>query len=158
MFKKLTSRSKKDKPEDDKKVKSSIEPLPAAATLSAPSPSLNQEQKLSPSSGRHSPSEPPKSGVINKIKNAPKSDVVLNKNAPKRQNSSRFRGGNRKEIVKQPLFKDVPPADRQDVFIKKLRECCTTFDFTDALVDLKGKEIKRSMLNELVEYVSNNRN
>jgi serine/threonine-protein phosphatase 2A regulatory subunit B' len=31
------------------------------------------------------------------------------------------------------------------------------FDFTDALSDLRGKEIKRLALTELVEYISNNR-
>jgi hypothetical protein len=31
------------------------------------------------------------------------------------------------------------------------------FDFTDPLNDLRGKEIKRLTLTELVEYVSNNR-
>lgn len=31
------------------------------------------------------------------------------------------------------------------------------FDFTDPLSDLRGKEIKRLSLTELVDYISNNR-
>lgn len=31
------------------------------------------------------------------------------------------------------------------------------FDFLDSVTDLKNKEIKRSTLNELVDYVSTNR-
>lgn len=40
------------------------------------------------------------------------------------------------------------------MFIRKLRQCCVTFDFMDPVTDLKGKEIKRSTLNELVEYIT----
>ncbi|KNC70314.1 hypothetical protein SARC_17161 [Sphaeroforma arctica JP610] len=39
----------------------------------------------------------------------------------------------------------------------KMRECCICFDFSDPLQDLKGKEIKRTMLNEIVDYISVNR-
>lgn len=52
---------------------------------------------------------------------------------------------------------DVPAADREDLFCKKLQQCCVMFDFIDPMSDLKGKEIKRATLHELVEYVSNNR-
>jgi len=41
--------------------------------------------------------------------------------------------------------------------LKKVQQTCVVFDFNDALSDLKGKEIKRQALNELVEYVSTNR-
>jgi serine/threonine-protein phosphatase 2A regulatory subunit B' len=43
------------------------------------------------------------------------------------------------------------------LFIKKIQQCCVIFDFTDALSDLRGKDIKRLALTELVDYVSNNR-
>ena len=49
---------------------------------------------------------------------------------------------------------DVTPSEQEDLFIRKLRQCCVTFDFMDAMADLKGKEIKRSTLNELVEYIT----
>ena len=43
------------------------------------------------------------------------------------------------------------------MLIRKIRQCCVIFDFNDALSDLKGKEIKRQTLTELVDYVTNNR-
>lgn len=49
------------------------------------------------------------------------------------------------------------PAERQDLFFKKLKQCCVIFDFSDLTSDLKGKEIKRQVLAELVEYISINR-
>jgi len=53
---------------------------------------------------------------------------------------------------------DVAASEREALFIEKLRQCMTLFDFiADPLSDLKWKEIKRSALNELVEYVTQNR-
>jgi serine/threonine-protein phosphatase 2A regulatory subunit B' len=51
-------------------------------------------------------------------------------------------------------FKDVSTAEQEALFIRKLRQCCTAFDFMDPVSDLKGKEIKRATLNELVDYIS----
>ena len=53
---------------------------------------------------------------------------------------------------------DVAASEREALFIEKLRQCMTLFDFIqDPLSDLKWKEIKRAALNELVEYVTQNR-
>lgn len=52
---------------------------------------------------------------------------------------------------------DVNAAEQEELFIKKLRQCCVAFDFMDPMADLKGKEIKRSTLNELVEYITTGR-
>lgn len=52
---------------------------------------------------------------------------------------------------------DVPSSEQEELFIRKLRQCCVTFDFIDPTADLKGKEVKRNTLNELVEYISNGR-
>lgn len=46
--------------------------------------------------------------------------------------------------------------EREDLFIKKIRQCCVLFDFTEPLDDLKWKEVKRSALQEMVEYINNN--
>lgn len=46
--------------------------------------------------------------------------------------------------------------EREELFIKKFRQCCVLFDFTEPLDDLKLKEIKRSALQEMVEYINNN--
>jgi serine/threonine-protein phosphatase 2A regulatory subunit B' len=53
---------------------------------------------------------------------------------------------------------DVSPAEREALFIEKLQQCMTLFDFVqDPLSDLKWKEVKRAALTELVEYVTQNR-
>lgn len=53
------------------------------------------------------------------------------------------------------LFLDAGPEDREELFVQKLRQCCVLFDFaTDPLSDLKWKEIKRTALQEMVEYVT----
>lgn len=46
--------------------------------------------------------------------------------------------------------------EREELFIKKIRQCCVLFDFTEPLDDLKWKEVKRSALQEMVEYINNN--
>lgn len=43
------------------------------------------------------------------------------------------------------------------MFIRKLRQCCVAFDFMDPVADLKGKEVKRGSLNELVEHITSGR-
>lgn len=56
------------------------------------------------------------------------------------------------------LFLDATPAEREELFIQKLRQCCVLFDFMqDPLSDLKWKEVKRAALNEMVEFVTQNR-
>ena len=46
-------------------------------------------------------------------------------------------------------FLDVPSSEQEELFIRKLRQCCVGFDFMDPVADLKGKEIKRATLNEV---------
>ncbi|KAI8816176.1 phosphatase 2A regulatory B subunit-domain-containing protein [Fimicolochytrium jonesii] len=113
---------------------------------------------LQTSTGAHKggDKEIPKSGPLNRLKNTPKDTVPISK-APRRQRSSRFHVTERVELEKLPGFKDVVPVERQELLIKKLQQCSVLFDFNDSLSDLKGKEIKRHTLTELVEYISNNR-
>ncbi|XP_022329029.1 serine/threonine-protein phosphatase 2A 56 kDa regulatory subunit delta isoform-like isoform X5 [Crassostrea virginica] len=76
----------------------------------------------------------------------------------KRQNSSRFNITKNRELQKLPPLKDATPAEREELFIQKLRQCCVLFDFVqDPLSDLKWKEVKRAALNEMVEFVTHNR-
>lgn len=42
--------------------------------------------------------------------------------------------------------------------MKKLQQCCVVFNFEDSTSDVSSKEIKRTFLNELVEYISVTRN
>eukprot|EP00128_Syssomonas_multiformis_P002233 Colp12_sorted_trinity150504_noHs@7424 len=148
--KKNKDKDKGDKEKDkDKQRKSSTD---SAASIPAPKPGKIEPEVALQGDAAKAGAAPPKA----KPGGVQKSDLPLAK-APKRQHSSRFRVTQKVEIQKQPSFREVAPSERQDVFIRKLRECCVMFDFSDALADLKGKEIKRSMLNELVEYVTNNR-
>ena len=52
------------------------------------------------------------------------------------------------------FFSDVPSSEQEELFIRKLRQCCVGFDFMDPVADLKGKEIKRATLNEIVDYIT----
>lgn len=56
------------------------------------------------------------------------------------------------------FYSDVPISEREELFIQKLRQCCVLFDFTEPLSDLKWKEVKRSALHEMVEYLTNEHN
>ncbi|KAJ3020269.1 UNVERIFIED_CONTAM: Serine/threonine-protein phosphatase 2A 56 kDa regulatory subunit delta isoform [Siphonaria sp. JEL0065] len=100
--------------------------------------------------------EVPKAGGLNRLKGAPKDTIPISK-APRRQRSSRFHVTERVELEKLPGFKDVPANERHDLFIKKIAQCNVMFDFNDAMSDLKGKEVKKQTLTELVDYISNNR-
>lgn len=52
---------------------------------------------------------------------------------------------------------DTPPPEQQELVVKKLEQCCMVFDFMDAVSELRGKEIKRASLNELVDYITTGR-
>lgn len=55
-------------------------------------------------------------------------------------------------------FIDATPAEREELFVQKLQQCMVLFDFVqDPLSDLKWKEVKRAALNEMVEYITQNR-
>ncbi|KPP67723.1 serine/threonine-protein phosphatase 2A 56 kDa regulatory subunit beta-like [Scleropages formosus] len=72
--------------------------------------------------------------------------------------SSQFRyQSSQVELTALPLLKDAPVAELHDLFCKKLQQCCVMFDFLDCVADLKGKEVKRAALNELVEVVATGR-
>lgn len=76
----------------------------------------------------------------------------------KKQSSSRFNISKNRELVRIPALKDAAPNDVENLFVRKLQQCCVVFDFvTDPLSDLKWKEVKRAALNEMVEYVTHNR-
>lgn len=50
------------------------------------------------------------------------------------------------------------PQEREQLFLQKLQQCCVVFDFQpDPLSDLQGKEVKRNILNEMIEYVLDSR-
>lgn len=52
---------------------------------------------------------------------------------------------------------DCSSLEQEELFIRKLRQCCVSFDFMDPVSDLKGKEIKRAALNDLSTYITHGR-
>uniref|UniRef100_A0A8C7CIC0 Serine/threonine protein phosphatase 2A regulatory subunit n=1 Tax=Oncorhynchus kisutch TaxID=8019 RepID=A0A8C7CIC0_ONCKI len=103
---------------------------------------------------RPSNSTPPPT-QLNKIKYSGGPQIVKKE---RRQSSSRFNLAKNRELQKLPALKDAPLIDREELFVQKLRQCCVLFDFvTDPLSDLKYKEVKRAGLNEMVEYITHNR-
>ncbi|CAL9772903.1 unnamed protein product [Musa acuminata subsp. burmannicoides] len=57
------------------------------------------------------------------------------------------------QIESLPLFRDVPIAERQALFVRKLQICWAIFDFSDTLKSAREKEMKRQTLSELVDVV-----
>lgn len=56
------------------------------------------------------------------------------------------------------LTSDSAPGEREELFIQKIRQCGVVFDFqADPLSDLKYKEVKRSSLTEMVEFITSTR-
>lgn len=85
-------------------------------------------------------------------------NVLSNSRRDRQLSLSKFNPEKNRELQKLPLLKDVSATEREALFIEKLHQCMTLFDFVqDPLSDLKWKEVKRAALNELVEYVTQNR-
>ncbi|XP_050526667.1 serine/threonine-protein phosphatase 2A 56 kDa regulatory subunit epsilon isoform isoform X2 [Daktulosphaira vitifoliae] len=80
-----------------------------------------------------------------------------NKRSQGSSSSSRYRTCSDVELQPLPLLKDVTAQEQEELMIRKLRQCSVPFDFMDPMAELKGKEIKRDTLNELVDYVSTSR-
>ncbi|CAL1544420.1 unnamed protein product [Lymnaea stagnalis] len=84
--------------------------------------------------------------------------AVKSKKQKRSQGSSHYRANTAPELQALPHLKDTPQNEQQELFIKKLQQCCVVFDFMDPVTDLKSKEIKRAALNELVDYITATRN
>ncbi|KAF9106970.1 Serine/threonine-protein phosphatase 2A 56 kDa regulatory subunit gamma isoform [Mortierella sp. GBA35] len=100
--------------------------------------------------------EVPKSGPLNRMKNAPKDAIPISK-TPRRQRSSRFHVTERVTLERLQGLDEVAHIDRQELFLRKIQQCSVVFDFNDASSELKGKEIKRQALTEILDYITNNR-
>ncbi|CAO1428523.1 unnamed protein product [Diamesa hyperborea] len=82
----------------------------------------------------------------------------LKKKSRKSQGSSRYRNSQDVELQQLPPLKvDSSSMEQEELFIRKLRQCCVSFDFMDPVSDLKGKEIKRAALNDLSAYITHGR-
>ncbi|KAA0155581.1 hypothetical protein FNF29_01498 [Cafeteria roenbergensis] len=71
-----------------------------------------------------------------------------------RRRSSVARESEMTELKALPLLKDTPPEQREQLFLAKLQICSIVFNFDDPESNLKGKEIKRMTLLELVDFVN----
>lgn len=76
---------------------------------------------------------------------------------PQRHSSSRFEPSRYTKIIKLPRFEEVLPEEQISLFIAKVDQCNTMFDFNDPSFDIQGKEIKRVTLQELIEFIVTNR-
>jgi hypothetical protein len=52
---------------------------------------------------------------------------------------------------------ETSPAERPQLFLRKLNQCRVLFDFNDASSELKGKQIKAQTLHEMLEYITTQR-
>ncbi|XP_064489026.1 serine/threonine-protein phosphatase 2A 56 kDa regulatory subunit epsilon isoform-like [Ornithodoros turicata] len=102
----------------------------------------------------HSTSHPVSSSTTFVDKIDPFKKGSLKRKQRKSQGSSRYRSANDVELQPLPLLKDVASTEQEELLIRKLRQCSVVFDFMDPVADIKGKEIKRATLNELVDYIT----
>ncbi|XP_032578012.1 serine/threonine-protein phosphatase 2A 56 kDa regulatory subunit gamma isoform isoform X4 [Drosophila sechellia] len=114
---------------------------------------------------------PPLSSLANKLKdNTPPYDAppptpiskVLNITGTpivrkeKRQTSARYNASKNCELTALiPLNEKTAASEREELFIQKIQQCCTLFDFSEPLSDLKFKEVKRAALHEMVDFLTN---
>eukprot|EP01113_Clastostelium_recurvatum_P017450 TRINITY_DN2047_c0_g1_i1.p1 TRINITY_DN2047_c0_g1~~TRINITY_DN2047_c0_g1_i1.p1 ORF type:complete len:580 (-),score=101.43 TRINITY_DN2047_c0_g1_i1:87-1826(-) len=101
---------------------------------------------------------PPSQGTLTKMP-TPKTDVLSRPPSMgmKKSASTRFAEKNTQSLEKLPSFREVTPAARTDLFIRKLNQCCLLFDFADLSADTRSKEIKREALLQSVEYLFSSR-
>jgi len=117
-------------------------------------PGKKAESKDSESGGESDSAKAPPPTQINKIKYSGPPHIKKDR----RQSSSRFNITQNRELVKLPQLKEATQGEREELFIQKIRQCGVLFDFvSDPLSDLKWKEVKRAALQEMVEYVTQNR-
>uniref|UniRef100_A0A1I8NX19 Serine/threonine protein phosphatase 2A regulatory subunit n=1 Tax=Stomoxys calcitrans TaxID=35570 RepID=A0A1I8NX19_STOCA len=121
---------------------------PFSATLK--NSEANKENKSTP------PHDAPPPTPITKGINLNATPIVKKE---KRQSSSRYNVSKNCELTSlSPLNEKTPANEREELFIQKLRQCCTLFDFSEPLSDLKWKEVKRAALHEMVDFLSNQNN
>ncbi|KAJ9128308.1 Serine/threonine-protein phosphatase 2A 56 kDa regulatory subunit delta isoform [Naganishia onofrii] len=99
---------------------------------------------------------PPKAGTLRGLR-GPKDTIPIVGKSPRKQRSSRFHVTEKVDLDKLPGFMEVPPQERNELFIQKLHQCSVVFDFNDASGDMKGKQVKAQTLHEMLEYITTQR-
>ncbi|CAM0140957.1 unnamed protein product [Umbelopsis sp. WA50703] len=134
---------------------SSSQPTPPAIRVSTTPPpnpdSPIQSPKLKSSSLTKGIGDAAKNTPINRLKGTPKDTIPVSK-SPRRQKSSRFHSHENINLEKYPNFNEVPAHQRHELYLRKLIQCQVIFDFNDPSSQLKGKEIKRQALQEMIDY------
>ncbi|CAO3612888.1 unnamed protein product [Cunninghamella echinulata] len=141
-----------DKQPDDSTVSSTTNnPTPNGAP---PAPPVTIQLELPPSTHTtvRPPSTLPKNGLM---QGTPKDTIPMK--SPRRQRSSQFFVCDVIELEQYPNFHEVPLSQRQDLLVKKLKQCQVLFDFNDPSSNLASKEIKRQALQEMLHYVGTTR-
>lgn len=134
-----------------------LPPSPTTATVSVAVPGTQASKEHNISNGIEIPrSSHSFERLPNPSKLNPEADLDLIK-TPQRHSSSRFEPSRYTQITKLPHFDDVSPEEQIPLFIAKVDQCNTIFDFGDPSFDIQGKEIKRVTLQELIEFVVTNR-
>jgi serine/threonine-protein phosphatase 2A regulatory subunit B' len=130
----------------------SLSPSSSSSASSSPNPNLlsptgavQQQSLLSPTNNNNQLDAP---------NPFTQRQAIRSKKIKRQQGSSRFITAANKELEPLPAIRDAPATEQQDLFIKKIKQCCIVFDFMDPVIDLKSKEIKRACLNEIVDYIS----
>ena len=71
----------------------------------------------------------------------------------KKQSSSSYNKERQEDLVPlKPLLQEEE-SRREDALVLKVQQCKRMFDFSDATIDIRNKEIKRSALYDIVEYL-----
>lgn len=74
-----------------------------------------------------------------------------------RQSSSRIVAAEDTTFEELPKFMETDRLEHGKLFLRKLKQCEKTFDFCNQLSKIREKEMKRSTLTELVDYVRQNK-
>lgn len=53
---------------------------------------------------------------------------------------------------------EVALSERHELFLQKLQQCSVVFDFNDASTEMAGKQIKAATLQELLDWITSQRN
>lgn len=126
---------------------------PANRGLSASASASSLCSTSSPASNCGGGSQHPPPAQLLRVQNT--SNLVRKE---RRLSSSCFTLTSRRDIQKLALLMDTAEEEREPLFVQKLRQCTVMFDFNgDPLSELKGKEVKRAALTELLDYVTQNR-
>lgn len=96
----------------------------------------------------------PESPLTQQRSNGSTAGLGKSSSGPKRTSSVVFPASVVAGIEPLVPFKDVPNAEKMNLFVSKVSLCCVTFDFSDPSKNTLEKDVKRQTLLELVDFVA----